>query len=297
MELNHLRYFFEVAQSGSFTEAARRLHVSQSALSKAVALLEESEGVKLFTRSKKGVALTAIGADVLERSRAIFRTVSEIEDACRGVKSECEGYLNFGASDHVINYYLMEKIAAFIGKFPKVIPSVSSGAPNETIAAMLENKIEFGLFFTRINIPHVIYKTVETLEMAVVCRPNDAKSLPAKVTFPVLRKFMQQNGFISSIGSQYQHHPSEGLISQVGEFPPLRFECNSQEAQKRFCMHTGGVAYLARFIVAEELKRGSLIEIKLPKKFEIDLLLAKRKDRELSLNAQTFLTSAGHHKR
>ena len=45
MELNYLKAFFEVASSGSFTEAARRLHISQSALSKAVALLEDSQGV------------------------------------------------------------------------------------------------------------------------------------------------------------------------------------------------------------------------------------------------------------
>jgi len=74
MELNHLRYFFEVAQAGSFTEAARRLHVSQSALSKAVATLEDSEGVELFTRTKKGVTLTSLGAEVFKRSHAIFRS-------------------------------------------------------------------------------------------------------------------------------------------------------------------------------------------------------------------------------
>ena len=44
MELNHLRAFFEVAKVGRFTEAAKRLHISQSALSRSVALLEEGEG-------------------------------------------------------------------------------------------------------------------------------------------------------------------------------------------------------------------------------------------------------------
>ncbi|RZA04544.1 MAG: LysR family transcriptional regulator, partial [Proteobacteria bacterium] len=54
MELNHLRYFYEVAKAGSFTNAARSLRISQSALSKTVALLEAREGVKLLQRSKSG---------------------------------------------------------------------------------------------------------------------------------------------------------------------------------------------------------------------------------------------------
>src|SRR6185312_8942101 len=98
MELNHLRYFYEVAKSGSFTEAARRLHISQSALSKAVAQLEDAEGVKLLTRSKKGVVLTLIGSEIFTKSSAIFAAVTDIEDTCRGRKSVCEGPLRFGAS-------------------------------------------------------------------------------------------------------------------------------------------------------------------------------------------------------
>jgi DNA-binding transcriptional LysR family regulator len=52
MELNHLRYFFEVAREGSFTSAARKLRVSQPSISKLVRILEEREGVLLFDRGK-----------------------------------------------------------------------------------------------------------------------------------------------------------------------------------------------------------------------------------------------------
>src|SRR5690606_10163468 len=108
LELNHLRYFYEVARAGSFTEAARKLHISQSALSKAVSLLEQSEGVRLFERSKRGVTLTAVGAEVFQKSAGIFEAVREIQNACRGTKEICEGHLHFGASDHVTNYLLIE---------------------------------------------------------------------------------------------------------------------------------------------------------------------------------------------
>jgi DNA-binding transcriptional LysR family regulator len=288
MELNHLKYFYEVAKSGSFTEAARRLHISQSALSKAVAQLESSEGVKLFTRNKKGVILTRIGMEVFEKSRSVFEAVIDIQDTCRGTQAVCEGYLHFGASDHILNYLLIDPLAAMVKAHPRVVPSIVTGGPNEICASILNNESEFGLFFTKINIPNLIYEPVLTMEMAVVHRP-DLAGPSAKPSLAGLRNFIHANGFISSVGSQYQHHPSATLIGQLGEFPPVIFECNGQEGQKRFCRNVGGVAFLARFLVEKELREGSLKEYPLPKAFKLDLLLARRKGRPLTLNAATFV--------
>ena len=282
-----MRYFYEVAKSGSFTEAARRLHISQSALSKAVRLLEDQEGVALFTRGKTGVALTPIGNEVFQRSAAIFEMVTEIEDTVRGTKAECEGYLRFAASDHVIRYLLMDPVYEMIKKYPKVVPSIFNGGPNEVCASILRNESEFGLFFTKINIPQLIYEPVMPIQMAIVCHPRLLKN--PKATFPALRKFIGDHGYLSSIGSQYQHHPSESLIGQLGEFPRVIFECNSQEAQKNYCRTVGGVAYLARFMVEKELKAGTLAEYPLPQSFSMDLVMARRRSHPLSLNAQTYL--------
>jgi DNA-binding transcriptional LysR family regulator len=87
--------------------------------------------------------------------------------------------------------------------------------------------------------------------------------LPGKIAKPSvahLRRFINDVGFVGSVGSQYQHHPSASLLSQIEEFPPVRFECNGQEAQKRFCTQVGGMAYLARFVVERELREGLLAE-------------------------------------
>src|ERR1700676_3233220 len=110
MELNYLKVFFEVAKAGRFTEAAKRLNISQSALSRSVALLEESEGVKLFERSKKGVSLTQTGAEVFRHCEQLFQTVHKIEAVCRGVQEACEGQLRFATTDHVINYLLPQPL-------------------------------------------------------------------------------------------------------------------------------------------------------------------------------------------
>lgn len=285
MELNYLRYFYEVAKAGSFTGAARKLHISQSALSKSVGLLEEHEGVKLLERSKKGVTLTALGTEVFLQSERIFQTVMEIELTCRGKKQICEGPLSFGASDHVVNYLLVPNLQQLRRTYPKLTPSIFAGTPNDMIEKILSNEIEFGLFFTKINVPGIQYQSLFSVEMAAVCHPDllvDGKSTPLKTV-------IQKSGFIASIRAQYQNHPSKDLMKLLDQDPHITFESNSQETQKRLCIHGAGVAYLARFMVEKELKSGQLKEIPLSKPTSIPLVLATRKGRDLSLNAQTFL--------
>lgn len=289
MELNYLRYFFEVAKAGSFTEAARQLHVSQSALSKAVGLLEEREGVKLLTRSKKGVSLTEIGSQVYLKSETIFKTLTEIELTCKGTQERCEGLFSFGSSDHVANYILVKTLQEMRAKHPKSIPSIFSGTPNDTIDLILKNEIEFGLFFTKVNIPTIQYEPLFPVEMAIVYNPKLLADPKGDVTTSALRKIFAQNGFIGSIKAQYQSHPSRELMDFLGEDPNIAFESNSQEMQKRLCLSGAGVAYLARFMVEKELAQGTLKEIRLKKPISLSLVMAKRKGRELSLSARTFL--------
>lgn len=289
MELNYLRAFYEVAKAGSFMAAARALHISQSALSKSVALLEDSEGVKLFERSKKGVTLTPVGTLVFQKSEAIFKTVIEIENTCRGIKETCEGPLRIGASDHVANYVLSQKAREMVAAHPDVIPSFLSGTPNEIIAAILNNEIELGLFFTKVPVPQISYEPLFPLTMAIVVHKDLAKTDQKKFDLARLRAVVKETGLIGSIQSQYRHSPSEDLDKIVGKSPKIAFESNSQETQKRFCLAGGGVAFLARFMVEKEIANGTLIELPLEKPVKLNLFLARGNGRALSLSAKTFL--------
>lgn len=290
MELNHLRYFYEVAKSGSFTAAANRLHISQSALSKAVALLEGAEGVTLFERSKKGVVLTAVGLEVFQQSERLFKSVGEIESTLRGRTEVCEGPLVLGASDHLTNYVLLKKLGEFQDAHPKVLPSVFSGAPNEIVSRLMAGEIEFALFFTQLEMPGVQYEPIEEIDMAVVCHPKFESEIPKSGSNRV-KALVKKIGYISSIRSQYRYQPSQTLIELMGENPNVVFESNSQETQKRACLAGRGVAYLARFMVAEEIAAGRLVEVPLAKALRIELLLARNRERAMSFAARSFLES------
>src|SRR5580692_6107400 len=73
VELRHLRYFVAVARHLNYSEAARRLHVAQPAISQTILDLEEELGVKLFLRTKRSVQLTAGGSAFRREAEEILR--------------------------------------------------------------------------------------------------------------------------------------------------------------------------------------------------------------------------------
>jgi DNA-binding transcriptional LysR family regulator len=80
MDLRHLRAFVAVAEEGTFTKAARRLHISQPPLSKQVQQLERELGTRLFVRHRDGIELTGDGTILLERAQTALAAFREFEN-------------------------------------------------------------------------------------------------------------------------------------------------------------------------------------------------------------------------
>jgi DNA-binding transcriptional LysR family regulator len=87
MDLRHLHAFVAVAEEGTFTKAARRLHISQPPLSKQVQQLERELGTALFIRRRDGIELTRDGTMLLERAQAVLKTFHEFEECTKSVNS------------------------------------------------------------------------------------------------------------------------------------------------------------------------------------------------------------------
>src|SRR5436190_12523882 len=83
MELRHLRYFVGVAQYLNYSEASRRLHVAQPAISQTILDLEDELGVKLMIRTKRSVVLTAAGRTFLSETEDILRRAEEAQRLAR----------------------------------------------------------------------------------------------------------------------------------------------------------------------------------------------------------------------
>src|SRR3979411_214749 len=85
MEFRHLCYFVAVAEAGSLTVAARRLHTSQPSLSRQIRDLEDELGAQLLTRRPRGIELTPAGRAFLNHARLVLSQVEAAGEAARRV--------------------------------------------------------------------------------------------------------------------------------------------------------------------------------------------------------------------
>ena len=113
-----MEVFVLVVDTGSFSAAARRLHVGQPAVSKLVAQLEERLGVKLLVRTTRGLTATEAGLNYYERARRSIEEADEAELAARGAGSSLTGKLRVSAAVTFARIHLMPRLPEFLARHP-----------------------------------------------------------------------------------------------------------------------------------------------------------------------------------
>ena len=120
MEIRVLKYFIEVARSGSYTRAADALHITQPSLSKQMKLLEDELGQKLFRRGQYKMILTEVGESFLVRAKEIVDlselTLSEYTSA----KKDISGELSIAFADGSFSGNVVEVVNSFRNAYPNV---------------------------------------------------------------------------------------------------------------------------------------------------------------------------------
>lgn len=120
MDTQHLQAFVAIAETGSFSAAAERLHLTQPAISKRIALLEEQLKTSLFDRIGRQVVLTQAGQVLLSKATLILQEVTAAQRAIADLKGEIEGKLSIVTSHHVGLHYLPPYLREFSTQFPQV---------------------------------------------------------------------------------------------------------------------------------------------------------------------------------
>ena len=120
MELAELRAFVAVAELGAFSAAAEQLFLTQPAVSKRVAALEDRLGARLFDRIGRRVALTEAGRALLPRARHILDAVEDSRRCVADLSGEVGGRLRMGTSHHIGLHRLPSILRAFADAYPAV---------------------------------------------------------------------------------------------------------------------------------------------------------------------------------
>ena len=120
MDLATLNAFIAIAELGSFSEAAIRLHLTQPAVSKRIASLEQQLRVRLFDRLGREVSLTEAGRALLPRAYQILNVLEDTRRALTNLNGEITGRLTLATSHHIGLHRLPPLLRAFTRAHPQV---------------------------------------------------------------------------------------------------------------------------------------------------------------------------------
>jgi len=163
IDLELYRIFCTAAETGSFSAAAKRLYITQPAVSQAIQKLEESFDTRLFNRAQRGVTLTGEGEMLYGYAVRALSLLTEGEKKLRRIGELSGGELRIGAGDTVSKWYLLKATSVFHKLYPEVSLSIINRTSSETVKLLLEGKIDIGFVNLPMNEPGVVFEECITV--------------------------------------------------------------------------------------------------------------------------------------
>ncbi|MGW4062001.1 LysR family transcriptional regulator [Amycolatopsis sp. NPDC004747] len=145
MELHQLAYFVAVAEEGSFTRAAERLHVAQPGVSAQVKRLERELGQQLLDRSGRTVRLTDVGAAALPHARAALAAVQGVREAVEELAGLVRGQVAIGMVTSAGPVGLPDLLAGFHERYPAVEITLSEADSETMLAGLREGRLDLAV--------------------------------------------------------------------------------------------------------------------------------------------------------
>ena len=190
LNLRQIEAFKAVIENGTVSRAASILNVSQPAMSKLIAHLEEDTGLKLFDRVKGRLAPTVRGMRLYEEIDRIFDGIRQVENAVDAIRREQEGQLLVGVMPALSGSFIQQATMSFLKDRPSVFCSVQSRSSQWIVDWLVTRKLDVGLISSRVDNPYIA--TEPLMEHPLVCimsrdhplarqrviRPNDLDQVP-----------------------------------------------------------------------------------------------------------------------
>jgi DNA-binding transcriptional LysR family regulator len=289
MNLLHLKYFYEVARSRSFTETAKTLRISQPAISKMVRLLEDDIGKPLLERGKKGVRMTEDGELLFAAASKIFTEADKVSESLRSSDREFRGEWSVGVSDNIALYLAPKVIGRFKEKHPKLKLSIFAGTSGQIKAEMLKDRCRLGIFYTapKTNEPFDFKQIDETEFWIVIAKKNPwLKTMKPKLADLKKAKVPRIESRHSDYSSGF---PAHFHSYKLGLTDDAWIETNQHEVKKKLVLEGFGFALLTRHTVEQEVKEGKLLRVDCDQKLTAEIYAVWRRDQNLGRISEAFL--------
>lgn len=175
MDTQALRAFLSVAEQGSFSLAADRLHLTQSAVSKRIQQLESQLGTALFDRHNRTISLTEAGNTLLPSAQHILELVSDTELQLHNLKGNISGILAIGTSHHIGLHRLPPVLREFVSHYPDAQLKLDFMGSERAYQAVLNRQVELALTTLDTDTPDKITSVPLWQDrMICVCSPEHA---------------------------------------------------------------------------------------------------------------------------
>ena len=159
MDIQNIRAFLMVAETGSFSRAADKLFITQPAISKRISTMEFSLDCQLFDRLGKNIQLTQAGNALIPSYQRIMAEISEAERIISTLRTEVSGHLKFGTSHHIGLHRLPPVLRRYTNRYPEVELDIQFMDSEQAAALILKGDIELAL----ITLPDTIDKPFTTI--------------------------------------------------------------------------------------------------------------------------------------
>ena len=191
MTLVQLKHLIELASSGSFSQSAHKLHLTQPALSRSIKALEDELGQPLFDRVGRRNELTAFGAQVVQRARALVDEANELRRTGQLLKTGELGQLRIGMGSGPGAMLMTPLLMVMAHEHPQAHINISRGSTTLLVQALRDRLLDALILDIRSLQPSADLKVEALKEMkgTFMCRPTHPLVKKRHVTFDMLREY------------------------------------------------------------------------------------------------------------
>lgn len=195
-DLVTLRLFVRAAESGTLSEAAEQSNLALAAASRRIALMEERLNVRLFRRSRQGLALTPAGAVLLDRARSLLEQVRSIEGELADFAGGMRGTIRIQTNPSAIIQFLPADLAAFAAERPDVRLDLEENMSSEIVGAVSDGRADLGIIIGGTPAPQLETLPYRTDHLALLA-PRDSLEGRTSIAFAEV----QNQDFIGLLNS------------------------------------------------------------------------------------------------
>ncbi len=168
-KLDYYRIFYETARYRSFSTAAGRLYISQSAISQCIHQLEDDLNVQLFVRTRKGVSLTNEGKILFLKVENAINSIEQGESQLERLRHLEAGELKIAAGDTITTHFLLKYLEEYHATYPDIRIEMANSYSSQMLALVKEGKADLAFVNMPMEDEELVFEPCLEINDVFVC--------------------------------------------------------------------------------------------------------------------------------